>query len=164
MQTNRESLSAGRRRVLLGLAALAAAAATGRVDAQRVPAPLYDPARFDNLSRALTGYALQDVATANELLAALRAAVGADALRRIATLAAVIPASELTNELRTAGLARQAEIVVTALYTGVVDTPKGPRVLTYDNALIWQALPWTKPNMVCGGVTNYWADPPVSAS
>ena len=146
--------------MLLGLSALIAATAGGRIAAQQVPAPLYDPARFDNLSRALTGYALQDAATAKALLAALRSAVGADALRRIATLAAVSPPGELSNELRLAGLARQAEIVITALYTGVIDTPKGPRVLTYDDALIWQALPWTKPNMVCGGTTNYWANPP----
>ena len=164
MPTHRSAPSAARRGVLLGLAALLAASTSESLDAQRPPAPQYDPARFDNLSRALTGYALQDAATANDMLSALRAAVGADALRRIATLATVIPAGQLTNELRIAGLARQAEIVITALYTGVVDTPKGPRVLTYDNALIWQALPWTKPNTYCGGITNYWADPPAGVT
>jgi len=149
-----------RRALLAGLGALAAAGASGSLLAQRTPAPLYDPARFSNLSKALTGYLVRDAATSNALVSALQEAVGTDALKRIATLAAVIPPAQLGSELRVAKLEREAEIVIVALYTGVVDTPKGPQVVTYDGALIWQALPWTKPNMACGGLTNYWSEPP----
>jgi hypothetical protein len=42
----------------------------------------------------------------------------------------------------------------------VVTTPKGPVVFTYEQALAWQAVPWTKPNADCGGMTNYWAKAP----
>ena len=149
-----------RRRLLLGLAALAASGAVGPLAAQATPAPLADPTSFADLSRSLAGYAYADAATASAMLDALTQAVGADALRRIATLAAVTPPAQLGAELRTAGLATQAETLVTALCTGQVDTPAGPRVISYDNALIWQALAWTKPNAWCGGVTGYWTDKP----
>ncbi len=33
-------------------------------------------------------------------------------------------------------------------------------MFTYNDALAWRAVPWTKPNAVCGGVTNYWATAP----
>ena len=51
-------------------------------------------------------------------------------------------------------------MVVTALFTGMIDTPKGRVVITYDNALAWQAVPWTKPNALCGGDIDYWASAP----
>ena len=41
-----------------------------------------------------------------------------------------------------------------ALYTGTVDTPKGTVVVSYDQALVWQACAWTKPNAFCGGATE----------
>lgn len=143
-----------RRRLLLGLAALAASGVAAPLGAQ--PAPLADPTSFANLSKGLAGYAYADAATASALLDALTQAVGADALRRIATLAAVTPPAQLNAELRTAGLSTQAETVVVALYTGQV----GARVISYDNALVWQALGWTKPNAWCGGTTGYWTDKP----
>jgi hypothetical protein len=149
-----------RRRLLLGLAALAAGAAVPPLAAQSVPAPLFEPTSFANLTRLLAGYAFGDAAAATATLDALTEAVGADALRRIATLATVIPPAQLDDELRTAGLAFDARTVVTALYTGTIDTQAGPRVLTYDHALVWQALGWTKPNAYCGGETNYWSAKP----
>ena len=38
--------------------------------------------------------------------------------------------------------------------------PKGPVVFTYNEALAWQAVPWTKPNALCGGQTDYWSSAP----
>jgi hypothetical protein len=148
------SVDEDRRKLLLGLAALAASAASGPLGAQ--PAPLADPTGFASLSRGLTGYAYADAATASAMVDALTQAVGADALRRIATLAAVTPPAQLNAELRAAGLSAPAETVVVALYTGQV----GAQVITYDNALVWQALGWTKPNAWCGGTTGYWSDKP----
>lgn len=147
-----------RRRLVAGLAALVASSFAGPLGAQ--PAPLADPASFANLTRTITGFAFADVATANATLEALAAAVGADALRKIGTLAAVTPPAQLAAELQVAGLQRAAETVVNALWTGTIDTPQGPRVISYEHALIWQALPWTKPNTACGGETNYWATAP----
>jgi len=148
-----------RRRVVAGLAALLASTAAGPLGAQ--PAPLADPASFANLTRTITGFAFADAATADATLEALTAAIGADNLRRIGTLAAATSPAQLASELRVAGLERAARTVVDALWTGTIDTPQGPRVISYEHALIWQALPWTKPNTACGGEVNYWATAPV---
>lgn len=146
-----------RRHLLAGLAALAASAIAGPLRAQ---APAQD---FAALTRSLTGFAFADAATASAMLDALSDAVGANTLRRIASIAAASPPDRLAGDLAAAGLAAQAEIVVAALFTGQVDTPKGPRVIGYDTALVWQALAWTKPNAWCGGETGYWSAKPGNA-
>jgi hypothetical protein len=148
-----------RRELLQGLAALAASgwmpAGLGQGAAAAVGA-----ARFAALSTTLTGFAYQDAALASAMLRALTDAVGADALARMATLAAVTAPDRLGDELRIAGVDKEAQAVLVALYSGVVTTPGGPVVLTYEQALAWQAVPWTKPNADCGGMTNYWAKAP----
>lgn len=143
-----------RRRLVVGLAALAASAVAGPLRAQ-VPAQ-----DFAALARALTGFVFGDATTASTMLDALTLSVGGDALGRISALASTTPAANLAGALEAAGLATQAEVVVVALLTGQVDTPAGPRVISYDNALVWQALAWTKPNAWCGGDTDYWSTRP----
>jgi len=86
--------------------------------------------------------------------------VGASDLAQIANLAAVIAPAQLADELKIAGLDGAAMKVMTALLTGMIDTPQGRMVITYDHALAWQAVPWTKPNAWCGGDTDYWATAP----
>lgn len=147
-----------RRRLLQGLAALAASGWLPAAPAQQA----LSPARLGALSTSLTGFAYADPLAAT-MLQALTDAVGADALNRIATLAAVVAPDRLGDELRIAGLERQAVAVTVALYSGVVVTPKGPVVLTYDDALAWRAVPWTKPNAQCGGLTDYWSTAPPNA-
>lgn len=148
-----------RRRVLQGLAALVASGWVPAGMAQDPLAPL-SAQRFAAVSRTTTGFVFDDPETATAMLRALNDAVGASTLARIANLAAVIGPDQLSSELKIAGLDGAAAKVVTALYTGVVDGPSGQVVLTYNNALVWQACAWTKPNMLCGGVTNYWSEPP----
>lgn len=148
-----------RRDLLKGLAALLAWGGAPAAFAQGKAAPLA-PARFAALSTTLTGGAYADPALAARMLSALTAAVGADALAKVATLAAVTAPAQLQAELTIAGVDRAAATVVTALMSGVVDTPKGPVVLAYNDALAWQAVPWTKPNAVCGGMVDYWASAP----
>ncbi len=153
--------AAARRRLLLqGIAALVAA---GSVPAARAQAAT-SSAQFAALTRTLTGYAWQDDAAAAAMLRTLSAAVGAGTLSRVADLARTTPPEGLTSALAAAGLERAASAIVTALYTGVVDTPKGPVVLTYASAIAWQAVPWTKPNALCGGITNYWSTAPGQGS
>ena len=149
-----------RRRLLHGLAALAAAGAVPAATAQ--PAP--SKPQFAALTRTLTGYAWQDDAAAATMLRTLAAAVGLPTLTRVAELARTTPPSGLSAALSAAGLEAAAATIVTALYSGVVDTPKGPVVVTYASALAWQAVPWTKPNAICGGVTDYWASAPEQGS
>ena len=98
------------------------------------------------------------------MLRALDAAVGRASLARLATLSTHTPPSELDAALKAAGLTQTAETVVVALYTGTVETPKGTVVVSYDQALVWQACAWTKPNAFCGGETNYWASAPAGVT
>lgn len=150
-------LSSKRRRILAGLAALVGA---GYVAPALAQGPSVSAARFAGLSQALTGFAYADPRLAASLLRALSADVGGATLARIATLASTTPPDELTGALRAAKLDAAAARVIVALYSGVVQTPNGPRVLAYDEALAWQAVPWTKPNALCGGFTDYWASAP----
>jgi hypothetical protein len=147
-----------RRECLRGLAALAASGWVPQGFAQAGAA--LTPAQFTALSNVCTGYAFSDARTANAMLRALVANVGGAKLSRLAALASSTPPSQLDAALAAAGLTQSAETVVTALYTGVVDGPKGPVVVSYDQALVWQACGWTKPNASCGGMTNYWANAP----
>ena len=142
-----------RRRLLQGLAALAASGLAPSAIAQSGP-------QLAAVSRPLTGFAYDDPALASEMLRAMSAAFGAQPLQRIASIASSTPAAGLAAALRSAGLDTVAAQVIVALYSGMVKTPQGTVVFAYNDALGWRAVPWTKPNAVCGGPTDYWATPP----
>ncbi|MEO6564631.1 MAG: sugar dehydrogenase complex small subunit [Casimicrobiaceae bacterium] len=148
-----------RRELLQGLGALATLGLAPPLFAQDPLAPL-TAARFAILSRTTTGFDFIDPDTASAMLRALTAAVGATDLAKIANLAAVIAPAQLAGELKIAGVDGAAMKVLTALLTGMLDTPQGRTVVTYDHALAWQAVPWTKPNALCGGEIDYWATAP----
>jgi hypothetical protein len=59
----------------------------------------------------------------------------------------------------TSDAALEAEIIAN-WYTGLHDTADGEAIVTYEDALIWEALDYTKPMGWCGGETGYWADAP----
>jgi hypothetical protein len=153
---------ARRRRLLQGLAALAGSGYLPGGLAQSAPAAL-STASFKAMATTLTGFAYGDPAVAGALLRGLTAAVGAASLARIAKLSASTKPEKLDDALKSAGLVEAAQAVLVALYSGVVQTSKGPVVITYDQALAWQAVPWTKPNAQCGGMTDYWSSKPANA-
>ena len=153
-----------RRKLLQGLAALASSGWLPAAFAQGSPSPTLSPAQFSATSTACTGYVFDDPRVANAMLRALNDSVGRENLIRIARLAINTPPGQLDAALKAAGMERTAEIVVAALYTGTVDGPKGTIVISYDQALVWQACGWTKPNAFCGGQTNYWADAPAGVT
>jgi hypothetical protein len=152
-----------RRDLLRGLAALAASGYLPPGLAQSAGPPLA-PGALAPLALALTGFAYADPDVATAMLRALNAAVGAPTLARIARLATAVAPAALGDALQQAGLAPAAAVVVGALYSGVVETAKGPVVITYFDALAWKAVPWTKPNAQCGGPTDYWSTPPAGQS
>lgn len=45
-------------------------------------------------------------------------------------------------------------------YTGLAETSNREAVVTYPEAMMWNALDFTKPMGWCGGETGYWADAP----
>lgn len=50
--------------------------------------------------------------------------------------------------------------IITGWYSGIQQTASGEELVTYTDALIWNALDYTKPQAWCGGDTGYWALPP----
>lgn len=53
-----------------------------------------------------------------------------------------------------------ADAVVAAWYSGLYDTGKAQAVASFNGALVWDALTFTKPFANCGGDMGYWAEPP----
>lgn len=50
--------------------------------------------------------------------------------------------------------------IISAWYSGVHQTAQGDEVVTYTDALMWEALDFTKPMGWCGGETGYWSEVP----
>ena len=53
-----------------------------------------------------------------------------------------------------------ADDIVAAWYSGSYDTGTGLASIGLTNALVWDALDFTKPSGFCGGLTGYWGDAP----
>lgn len=50
--------------------------------------------------------------------------------------------------------------IVAGWYSGVQRTASGENLVSYTDALMWEAMDYTKPQGWCGGETGYWALPP----
>jgi hypothetical protein len=55
-----------------------------------------------------------------------------------------------------------ADQIVAAWYSGNYHTAAGLASFGLANALLWDALNFTKPSGFCGGLTGYWGDAPQS--
>jgi hypothetical protein len=136
-----------RRTLILGSASAAALALAfppfaGGVESISVEA-------FRTLSAKLTGASLTDLdmGVAAKLLAGfLSIGRGADLARLAADPGA--DAETLAHD------------IVAAWYSGNYQTAAGLASIGLPNALVWDALDFTKPPGFCGGVTGYWADAP----
>jgi hypothetical protein len=136
-----------RRDVLLGGAATAAALGTPGALAQSPAAP--SVAEFLALSEKLTGAASLDPQVAKTLLD------GFVATGHGAPLAELVRLGGAT----TPAAAQLENTIVGAWYSGLYATGKGQGVATFEGALVWSALTFTKPFGLCGGDTGYWAEP-----
>lgn len=151
-------ISPARRRYLLqGLAALAAVALVPPSLAQGSGVSV---AQASAMQKSMLGFVYDDPKLAEQILRALATAVGSKALARVAQIATSTPAADVEAALQAAGLADAAVTILVALASGVVTGPQGPVVFTYNEALAWQAVPWTKPLALCGGQTDYWSSAP----
>jgi hypothetical protein len=137
-----------RRDLMLGGAATAVALSVpGR--AALAQAPVTD-AQFLALSKTLTGVADLDPAVAKTLLGGLEAAGQGGPLAELLRVGAPLNPAAKTLE----------NAIVASWYSGLYETGKGQAVATFDQALVWQALTFTKHWGECGGDTGYWANPP----
>ncbi|QJP17256.1 ribonucleotide-diphosphate reductase subunit alpha [Starkeya sp. ORNL1] len=135
-----------RRDAILG--ALAAALATAGSNGFAAADGDLDVNGFLALSTTLTGApaSLVDRDVATTLLGGFIATGNGDALKRLVA----DPTSD--REL--------GDAIVAAWYSGVYSTGKGEAVATFDHALVWQALSFTKAPGNCGGETGYWSQLP----
>ncbi len=131
--------------------AIAAAGAAG------FPASLYAASavsvdQFLALSQSLTQSSSLDPGIAKTLLG------GFLATDHGGELAALVgdPGSATTKH------ATLANAIVGAWYSGVYNTADGQAVATFDQALLWNAMSFTKPFGECGGDTGYWSSAPKS--
>jgi hypothetical protein len=149
-----------RRRVLQSIAgATLAALGVGAPAATAADAPR-SAANFGAVSAALTGYAAPSAADATKLLAAFGTPKRRAALTRLARVVNGAGSADLDAALRAQGVEDIADELVAAWYSGLVTQGKTSQVVLYADAYMWSAMSFTKPMGQCGGVTNYWADPP----
>lgn len=141
------NVSLTRRQLLLTTAGLAGIAAAGSASPLRA-ATAVTTDQFLRLSTALTGVADLDAGVAATLLRGLLATGQGTTLAALVAGANDSPARALANE------------IVAEWYSGLYDDGKAQAVATFDQALLWNALSFTKPFGSCGGAPGYWADPP----
>ena len=139
------------RRDAIMLAVGAAIAAAGAVG---FPAQIFAQAEittdeFLALSQKLTEADGLDPAVAKKLLGGFLAAGHGAELRALAD-----QSSTSSTPL--------ANAIVASWFSGVYETGKGQTVADFTGALMWRAMPFTKPFAECGGDVGYWADLPES--
>ena len=147
------------RRALLKLlasapfAALSSPAHSAATGTSGVPA-------FGTTSAALTGYPAASESDTAKMLAAFATPERRAALARLERVVSATPAADLDAALRANGLESIANDLVAAWYSGIVTQGKQQRLVLYTDAYVWSAMSFTKPMGICGGVTDYWKDPP----
>jgi hypothetical protein len=138
--------------LLAGLAAAIAAAGAGGFSAALYAEGAIGAEQFLAFSKALTKAADLDGGIGKTLLGGFLAMGKGAALAQLAGNPANAAAKNPAL----------ANAIVAAWCSGVYDTPGGQDVATFDQALLWNALSYTKPFGECGGATGYWAEAPKS--
>jgi Membrane bound FAD containing D-sorbitol dehydrogenase len=153
-------MAVDRRRMLQSIlgAILAASGARARPATAR-DAPQSN-ASFGAVSAVLTGYPAPSDADAAKLLGAFGTPPRRDALTRLARVVSHVSSADLDVALRAQGLDGVANELVAAWFSGLVTQGATSKVVLYGDAYMWSAMSFTKPMGRCGGVTNYWAEPP----
>jgi hypothetical protein len=141
-------LSRTRRDVLLAGVAAAIVAVGGAFPESVYAEGEVTAEEFLGVSQWLTNEDNLDPAIAKTLLGGFLANGAGPALRRLVA--------------RLDELGPLANAIVGAWYSGVYNAGNGETVATFDQALVWTALDFTKPWATCGGENGYWADPPQS--
>jgi hypothetical protein len=103
---------------------------------------------FRSLSARLTEARVSDL----NMTAAAKLLDGFLSMGRGAELAALIAGGASSGAL--------AEEIIAAWYSGSYATAAGLAAFNLTDALVWNALDFTKAPGLCGGGTGYWAAPP----
>jgi hypothetical protein len=136
-----------RRDLLAGVAAAIAAAGTSGFPRELYADTTVTVEQFLALSQKLTNTSGLDAAVAKTLLGGFLSTGNGQAL------AALIAGQGQDGPL--------ANAIVAAWYSGLYDSAAGKQaVATFTDALLWNALIFTKPPGWCGGETGYWSKAP----
>ena len=94
-------------------------------------------------------------------LDALKARFDASGISAL-TAATSLDASAFAKAVAASPLKEVSQQAMLLWLTGMTtDASKGTQsVVSYTDAAVWQALPFTKPAAQCGGAFGYWADKP----
>jgi hypothetical protein len=142
-----EAVPSSRRDLLVGVVAAIGAAGTSGFPRELYADTTVTVEQFLALSQRLTNASGLDAAVAKTLLG------GFLAIGNGAALAALIAGQRQDGPL--------ANAIVAAWYSGIYDGGTGKQaVATFTDALLWNALTFTKPPGWCGGQTGYWAQAP----
>ena len=114
---------------------------------------------FQQICAALANGRKIGTADAAAYLAALSGRETNGALTALVEVVRTTPTSELDAVIKAKGLDAAANEVVATVYSGVIETGGQVQVITYEDALVWEALPYTKPSGQCGGEFGYWSAP-----
>lgn len=165
-------LDTSRRQFIAGSAAVMAVPVLPISQAKAAADPLI--LTFLRVSSLLTGIDLDRsyIQLGEELLTAIiKSEPGAEATRKalfdlVDGLPSTVSDEDLGAQLENAGIdvLALAQKIARVWYTGMIELPDEngnmvAQVLTYDDALVWQACDWTKPPATCGGNFGYWQNP-----
>lgn len=142
--------SVSRRELLAGGAVSVLALVAGKsfnATAAATPPTSFDA--FMALSGKLAGHMPLDATMGQNILNGFIAA------GQESDIAALI-ADPATDKSKIAGA------VVAAWYSGLSPVADAREVTGFNEALVWDALTYTKPWGSCGGETGYWGDPPAT--
>ena len=153
-------MNVDRRRVLQSIVGAMLGAIAARAQGASPAALRSSSAEFGDTCAALTGYPAPSPDDATKMLAAFDTPQRRAALTRLARVVSETSSAELDAALTAHTLDALADDLVAAWYSGVVTQGKAPRVVLYADAYMWSAMSFTKPMGRCGGMTNYWSDPP----
>ena len=139
-------------------------AATGTVvslAAKPTPAPAASLDSFLGAASKLCDLKLDNRELAASYLDALKAQFEPSAIQAL-TAAAALDASAFSKAVAASPLKEVSQQAMLLWLTGMTTDPaKGTQsVVSYTDAAVWQALPFTKPFAQCGGAFGYWADKP----
>jgi hypothetical protein len=136
-------LSVTRRTLLAGTAALLAAVASTPEALAQTASAQASVAGFHEVSRAITGKADLSPTTSERIYRALAAdhADLAENVNVLATLASANPTpSAFRDAAKQAGQGDLLLAILTAWYTGTVETKQGPVVVSYKEALMYRPV------------------------
>jgi hypothetical protein len=152
----------------LSAASVAAIAVLDPLAAFAAPSRRTELDGFVQLSRIVTGVRHLPAGLAPRYLDALDRAglpITASKFVRLAGFATESAPASLVDLERSAafhrpGARRTVEAVASAWWSGVVPLEDGgQKVVTYQDALVWKALPYAEPPSICLGATTAWSEP-----